>query len=289
MPAHDPLIGQQVAIGELTFTVDASGPDERDAPLVLLLHGFPQSRHTWRAELPALARAGFRAWAPDQRGYSPGARPDAVADYRVELLVGDVLAMADAAGAEGFHLVGHDWGGQVAWLTAAHHPDRVRSLAVLSRPHPRAFVEALEADPAQSDRSRHHRSFQEGVATDRLLADGGDRFRRMLTGAGVPDAAAEAYWATLAERAAMDAAVNWYRAGRGSGLRAADTPPVTVPTLYVWGDEDQSVGRMAAEGTASHVDGPYRFVELPGVGHFVTDQDPAAFPPLLLDHLASAS
>jgi pimeloyl-ACP methyl ester carboxylesterase len=270
----------------LTFTVDRAGPD--DADLVLLLHGFPQTRHTWRAELTALAGAGYRAWAPDQRGYSPGARPDGIDPYRVDHLVADALALADAAGVERFHLVGHDWGGQLAWLTAAGHPDRIRSLAVLSRPHPRAFVEAIAADPAQADRSRHHRSFQRAEATDGLLADGGDRFRRMLGDNGVPAEAVETYLAVLGDRAAMDAAVNWYRAGGGAGLRAAEVPAVTVPTLYVWGDEDSSVGRMAAEGTAAWVAGPYRFVELAGVGHFVTDQAPDAFPPLLLEHLAAA-
>ncbi len=278
-----------VDVGPLRFTVDRSGGHDLDRPLVLLLHGFPQSRHTWRTELPALAEAGYRGWAPDQRGYSPGARPDGIDAYRTEHLVGDVLALADAAGAERFHVVGHDWGGQLAWLTAAHHPDRVISLAVVSRPHPRAFVTALSGDPAQADRSRHHRSFQDPEATDRLLAEGGDRFRRLLTGGGVPADDAEAYLSVLGSHPAMDAAINWYRAAGGAGLRAADTPDVTVPTLYVWGDDDASVGRMAAEGTAANVDAPYRFVELPGVGHFVTDQDPGAFPPLLLDHLKRAS
>lgn len=275
-----------IAIGELTFTVDTAGPD--DGPLVLLLHGFPQTRHTWRAELPALAGAGYRAWAPDQRGYSPGARPSGIEAYRVENLVADVLALADAAGADRFHLVGHDWGGQVAWLTACHHPGRVASLAVLSRPHPRAFVEAMTADPAQADRSRHHRSFLDPEATDRLLADGAGRFRQRLVDQGVPRDDLDAYWATLGQREALDAAINWYRAAGGSGLRAGDTPDATVPTLFVWGDADASVGRAAAEGTARHVRGPYRFVELAGVGHFVTDQAPEVFPPLLLEHLAAA-
>jgi pimeloyl-ACP methyl ester carboxylesterase len=293
-----------VEAGGLAFTVDVAGP--HDGPLVLLLHGFPQTRHTWRAELQALAAAGYRAMAPDQRGYSPGARPATVDDYRVEHLVADVLALADATGPTGraeppadggapegsggqrFHLVGHDWGGQIAWMTAAHHPDRVRSLSVISRPHPRAFVRAMTDDPAQADRSSHHRSFLRPEATDELVAGGGRRVRRLLGRAGVPPADAEAYLAVLGDRAAMDAAVNWYRAAGGSGLRADDVPSVPMPTLYVWGDEDQSVGRPAAEGTGEFVDGPYRFVEVPGVGHFVTDEAPEVFPPLLLEHLAQA-
>jgi len=271
----------------LAFTADAAGPEGGE--LVLLLHGSPQTRHTWRAELPALAAAGYRAVAPDQRGYSPGARPDGIDAYRVEHLVADALALAGVAGADRFDLVGHDWGGQIAWLMAAHHPERVRSLSVLSRPHPAAFVRAMSADPGQSERSSHHRSFRRPEATDEQLADGAARLRRGLVRMGVPAADVDVYLGTLGQRPVMDAAINWYRAAGGSGLRAADTPAVTGPTLYVWGDEDSSVGRMAAEGTADFVEGPYRFVELPGIGHFVTDQDPAAFPPLLLEHLRARS
>ena len=127
-----------IVCGELSFDAVAAGPE--DGELVLLLHGFPQTHHTWRHALPALADAGFRAVAPNQRGYSAGARPDGVDAYRTELLVADALAMADVLGADRFHLVGHDWGGQLAWLIAAHHPKRLQTLSVLSRPHPTAFA-----------------------------------------------------------------------------------------------------------------------------------------------------
>ncbi len=266
----------------LEFTADLSGP--ADGELVLLLHGFPQTRHTWRAELAALAGAGFRACAPDQRGYSAGARPAGIESYRVESLVADALAIADSLGASRFHLVGHDWGGQLAWLLAASHPERVRTLSVLSRPHPAAFARAMSEDTAQAGRSRHHVSFLRAEATDELLADGAKGLRGALARQGVPEAGVTEYLATLGQRAALDAAVNWYRAASKSGLAARDVPPVRVPTLYVWGDSDATVGRRAAEGTRDFVAAPYRFVELPGVGHFVTDQAPAAFPPLLLEH-----
>ena len=164
-----------MAAGEWAFTADVSGPPDGD--LVLLLHGFPQTRHAWRAEMRSLAGAGFRACAPDQRGYSPGARPVDIDAYRVELLVADVLAIADALGRERFHLVGHDWGGQLAWVTAAMHPDRVRTLSVISRPHPAAFAAAMRSDPEQSGRSGHHRSFLRPEATDELLADDAARLR----------------------------------------------------------------------------------------------------------------
>jgi len=259
-----------ISTPEGAFTADVAGP--REGALVLLLHGFPQSRHTWRDCLPALAAAGFRAVAADQRGYSPGVRPAGVEAYATPRLVADVLDLADALDAERFHLVGHDWGGQVAWLTAAQHPERVRTLTVLSRPHPAAFARSFALDPEQSERSKHHRAMTPEL-TDRWWAAGCAALRAMLERAEVPAAVVDAYLATFAERDALDAAMNWYRAAAaaGPGLRAADTPDVTVPVLYLWGTVDQSVGRRAAQLTAEHVRGPYRFVEVEGAGHFLTD------------------
>ena len=140
----------QIETHGLTFTADLAGPSEGD--LVLLLHGFPQTRHAWRAELKSLAAAGFRACAPDQRGYSVGARPDGVDAYRIERLVADALGIADTLGAESFHLVGHDWGGHLAWVTAAQNPwtrsDAVGDLAPASgclRPRDRGQPQAAHA------------------------------------------------------------------------------------------------------------------------------------------------
>src|SRR5262249_23927740 len=132
-----------IATPEGRFTAEIAGAP--GAPLVLMLHGFPQTRHTWRRQVPALARAGYRVIAPDQRGYSPGVRP-APTDlnaYRIDRLVADVLDLAAAAGYGGsrrFHLVGHDWGGQVAWAVAPRHPGPIASLTGLSPPHPPAFL-----------------------------------------------------------------------------------------------------------------------------------------------------
>ena len=251
------------------FTADVAGPE--GGATVLLLHGFPQSRYTWRDALPALADAGFRAVAPDQRGYSPGARPADLDVYATDRLVGDVLDLLDALAVERVHLVGHDWGGQVAWLTAAHHPDRIETLSVLSRPHPAAFARSFGIDAAQAKRSGHHRSIGPET-TDEWWADGCATLRTMLARAGVPAADADAYLDVFTERAALDAALMWYRAAASTGgLRAADCPAVGAPVLYLWGTADQSVGRVAAELTGEHVTGGYRFVELDGAGHFLTD------------------
>jgi pimeloyl-ACP methyl ester carboxylesterase len=278
----------EIVTSQGAFDADVAGPV--DAPVVLLLHGFPQSRHTWRSTVPLLAGAGYRAVAVDQRGYSPGVRPAEVAAYSTDRLVADVLDILDVSGAERAHLVGHDWGGQVAWLTAAHHPERIRTLTVLSRPHPAAFARSFALDEAQANRSRHHRRMTESVA-DRWWADDRAAMRAMLVDAGVPDADASAYLTVFAERAGLEAAMNWYRAAAtGEGLAAASTPAVTAPVLYLWGDADQSVGRVAAELTAEYVTGPYRFVEIPGGGHFLTDDGSnATVERELLAHLRPAA
>ena len=268
----------------LEFTADLAGP--ADGAAVLLLHGFPQTRHTWRAELEALGAAGYRACAPDQRGYSAGAQPKGIDNYRTELLVADALAIADSLGADRFHIVGHDWGGALAWFIAAHHPERVISVTVISRPHPAAFMLAMRDDPGQPHRSRHHPAFQRPEATDALLVENAGPLRRAMARNAVPEADIDAYLATLGDRDALDSAVNWYRAMGQSSIQSADAPAIGVPTMFVWGNEDATVGRMAAENTADFVTGPYCFAELRGVNHFVTDEAPGVFTELLLDHIA---
>jgi pimeloyl-ACP methyl ester carboxylesterase len=271
------------------FTADTAGPT--GGALVLLLHGYPQSRHAWRHQVPALGAAGYRAVAPDQRGYSPGVRPDPARDltaYGIDRLVQDVLDLADAAGPAGrpFHLVGHDWGGHVAWVTAHRHPSRLRSLTVLSRPHPAAFRRAFrENADDQQHRSRHHRIFHDPTTGPRLLEDGARRLRSRLADQGVPEASIAEYVSVLGEPAALEAALGWYRAA--GSLTQVEVGPVDVPTLYVWGDRDATVGPSAARFTADFVTGPFRFEVLPGVGHFVTDEAPEAATRLLLSHLAA--
>jgi pimeloyl-ACP methyl ester carboxylesterase len=269
----------------LTFTADVAGP--ADGPLVLLLHGFPESRHSWRTALPALADAGYRAVAPDQRGYSPGARPDPadLSNYAFDKLVNDAIEIVAAAGHEGrrFHLVGHDWGGQVSWGVAAAHPQRLASLTIMSRPHPKSFRRALEKpDGEQKSRSRHHRAFLDADTGGKLLEDNARRLREGLFGQGVPAAAMDEHLSVLGNPAAMEAALAWYRANVGL---AADIGSIEVATLYIWGDVDATVGPDAAHGTAEFVSGPFVMEVLPGVGHFVMDQAPARATELLLAHL----
>jgi pimeloyl-ACP methyl ester carboxylesterase len=269
------------------FTADVAGPPGGE--LVLFLHGFPQSRHTWRQQVPALGAAGYRAVAPDGRGYSPGARPDPadLEAYRIDRLVADVIDIAAASGAPGparFHLVGHDWGGQVAWAVADRHPERLASLTVLSRPHPAAFRRAMTDDSDdQRHRSRHHKAFHDPATAGLLLEDDARRLRRMLADAHVPPASVDEYLGVVGTPAALDSALAWYRAA--GALTQIEIGPIAVPTLYIWGEDDASVGRSAAEGTAAFVTADYTFRPLAGVGHFATDQEPEVVTELLLAHV----
>src|ERR1700751_121307 len=173
------------------LTFDALVAGDPGAPLVLLLHGFAESMHCWRAQVNVLAAAGYRAVAPSQRGYSPGARPDTrePLNYHINRLMDDAMAIAAAAGygERRFHLVGHDWGGSIAWALADRFRERLASLTVLSRPHPNAFNRALQASEGeQARRSRHHKAFLEPDAADVVLADDAKWLRDRLAANGVP-------------------------------------------------------------------------------------------------------
>jgi pimeloyl-ACP methyl ester carboxylesterase len=271
------------------LTFDALTSGEADAPLVLLLHGFAESMNCWRAQMTALADKGYRAIAPSQRGYSPGARPDVgePANYHIDHMMNDAMAIVDACGngEARFHLVGHDWGGSIAWALADRAPQRLASLTVLSRPHPNAFNRALQMpDGDQAQRSRHHKAFLEPDAADVVLADNAKWLRERLTANGVPAAAIEQHLAVLGNKPTMEAALAWYRA---RGAIRSPIGPIRVPTLYIWGDADDTVGRAAAEGTEDFVAAPYRFEVLPGVGHFAADQAPDRVSELLLQQIVA--
>jgi pimeloyl-ACP methyl ester carboxylesterase len=270
----------------LIFETLVDGPT--GAPLVVLLHGFAESFHMWRSQILALAAAGYRAVAPSQRGYSPGARPDAVdvSQYQFDRLVADAMNIVAACGYADrrFHLVGHDWGASIAWGIADRYPDRLASLTVLSRPHPNAFNRALQMpDGEQALRSRHHRAFLEPDAGPLLLADNARLLRERLARSGVPKAAIERHLSVLGNEPTMEAALAWYRA---RGAIRAPLGVISAPVLYVWGDADDTVGRLAAEGTGEFVSGPYQFEVLTGIGHFAAEQAPDRINELLLAHLA---
>ncbi len=271
----------------LRFSARAAGP--ASGRPVLLLHGFPQSSLSWLPVMRSLAAAGYRAVAPDQRGYSSGARPGDVAAYGVSQLVSDVLAIADTMQMDRFDLVGHDWGGMVAWVAAARHPGAVRSLTVVSTPHPGALAAALSSgDSDQAARSAYVHVFRRQAEPERMLLgdDGlGEGLRAMFTATGLEESQAREYVSLMQSPGAMTAALNWYRAMDPAEVEGL--PPVVVPTLYVWSSGDAALGRRAAESTAEFVAGRYQFVTLDGVSHWVPEEVPDELAQLVLGHLRS--
>ncbi|WP_426245153.1 alpha/beta fold hydrolase [Nocardioides sp. LHG3406-4] len=266
----------------LRFDVRDQGPV--DGPAVVLLHGFPQTSTSWAGVAPHLHAGGLRTLAPDQRGYSPGARPRRRRDYRLDHLVGDVVALAEAAGLDSVHLVGHDWGAAVAWSTAAAHPDLVRSLTAVSVPHPRAMMRSLRT-PRQLRKSWYMGGFQLPWLPERLLSGGyADRF---LRSSGMSEASVARYHEEMVRGGALPHALGWYRA------MLLPTPPglgrrVRVPTTHVWSDRDTALGRHGAELAASYVEADYRFEVFEGVSHWIPEEEPARLAEEILHRVRSA-
>lgn len=275
----------EIVVGPYTFDAHVDGPDVGE--LVLLLHGFPQTSASWRDQITALAAAGYRAVAPDQRGYSPRARPAELAAYAMPELVGDVIGLADALGAERFHLVGHDWGGAVAWQVAGRHPERLHTLTAVSTPHPEAMRRAFRGDLGgnQAERSGYITFFRQPDSQDRLLENDAAAFRMIFAASGMPEGREQPYLQALGTPEAMGAALNWYRAA--SVADAEGLGPIITPTLYVWSTDDLALGAEAAEATAQCVEGPYRFAVIEGVSHWIAEQAPDRLNRLLVDHISS--
>lgn len=253
---------------------------------VLLLHGFPQGADCWDALVPALAAAGHRTVAPDQRGYSPGARPAGRRAYVLDELVADAVAVIDDVGDRRVHVVGHDWGAVVAWRLAARRPERVRTLTALSVPPAAAYTRSL-VTTRQFLASWYFAAFQLPWLPERLLT--GDPFSPAFAAAlrrtGQTRERAERDARRLADPAAMTAALNWYRAV--AVARPVTDPPVPVPTMFVWSDGDEALTRQGVAQTHRHVSGPYRYAELRGVSHWIPEEAPEQLAELLLPRLAA--
>ncbi|MDO5629526.1 MAG: alpha/beta fold hydrolase [Mobilicoccus sp.] len=248
---------------DLTFTVRDAGP--ADAPperTIVLLHGFPQTSAAWDEVAGRLNAQGFRTLAPDTRGMSAGARPTARSAYRIEEVVADVLALLDEAGLDAVHLVGHDWGGAIAWSVARRHPDRVRTLTVLSTPHPKAIAWASKHS-TQALKSWYFAPMQVPFLPETVLMTAA-RTRRFPL-AGLPAEHWARYADAMSDREGARGAVGLYRGMLARGQRSGGRfPRFTVPTTLVWGRHDPTLGRAAAERTAHYCHGDYRFVEVDG-------------------------
>jgi len=235
---------------------------------LLLLHGFPETSIMYEPLIEAASRAGFRVVAPDQRGYSPGARPAGRSAYAGRLLVEDALAIADAVGFDRFHLVGHDWGAGIGWQMAFDASERLKSYSALSIPHIASFGAAIAEDEEQQGRSSYMAFFWLPWLPEQTFALNDFSVLRTLYGEH-PENELKEYLSVFSEPGALTGALNWYRASADAGDGGIGaTGNVTLPILFVWGNQDPAVGRTAVEGQDRYIDGPLEEIEL-DTGHWL--------------------
>jgi pimeloyl-ACP methyl ester carboxylesterase len=268
---------------QATLTVKGSG-------IVCALHGFPEFWYSWRHQLPALAGAGLHALAPDLRGYNDSDKPRGVESYRLAALVEDVAGLIQIAGGRRACVVGHDWGGVIAWALAMRRPEVVERLAVLNAPHPAAFLRELRT-PRQLLRSWYTFFFQLPRLPERFLRRGNyaglERILRHEPArpGAFSDADIRSYKQALDRPGALTAAINYYRAAfRHRGRMGRHIHPITVPTLLIWGERDRYLGRRLTEGLEPWVPN-LRIARLPGVSHWVQNDAPDEVNRLLVGFL----
>ena len=261
----------------LTFDVIDSGP--LDGDVVVLLHGFPQTAQSWSQVTEILNARGFRTLAPNQRGYSAGARPAGRRQYTFAKLTSDIAALIDLTGGPA-HVVGHDWGAAVAWAFTAQRPDLVRTLTAVSVPHPGAFLKAMVVGP-QALRSYYMAIFQFPWL--------GEKFARFgMPRSGMPDHAVAVSQAAVLDTAALTTALNWYRAMPFASPKSVGKP-VTRPTTYIWSDGDIALTRKGALLTEGYVHAPYRLEIVEGATHWLPDTHPKVIAQAVLDRAATAT
>jgi pimeloyl-ACP methyl ester carboxylesterase len=277
---------RRVALPEVSLNVAEAGPDSGSP--TILLHGFPEFWYGWRHQIGPLAEAGLRIIAPDQRGYGLSDKPSGVAAYHLDRLAGDVLALADTYGFPTVRLVGHDWGGLVAWWVASHYPERIDRLAILNAPHPGIVGAYMRHHPGQWLRSAYVGLFQLPGLPERLLtADRCRALRRALTTTSRPGAFAPAeidrYVEAWLQPGAMTAMLNWYRAL--VRLPRSAPPRVRVPTLILWGRQDTALQSGLAEASLAFCDdGRIQWYER--ASHWLAHEEPAAVNAELMRFLA---
>jgi pimeloyl-ACP methyl ester carboxylesterase len=269
---------RELPAGGLTFRAREHGAG---AP-VLLLHGFPETSIMWVPLMERLAGLGFHCLAPDQRGYSPGARPEDPAQYGYDQIAGDVFAFMDAMAWPRAHLIGHDWGALAGWAALDIDPARVLSWTALSVPHPMAFRSIIEQSDDQRQKSGYIQLFQQAGVAENVLSANEYQPLRNLYATHSREEAAE-YIDVLSQDGALTGALNWYRTAMPqAGTR--EWRPVATPTLHVWGRDDMAVGREATEACRRFVTGPYQLIEL-ACGHWIVQEALDEVTPPVVAHL----
>ena len=275
------------ATNGITLHVARAGPE--DGPLVIFLHGFPEPWLCWRHQIGPLAEAGHRVLVPDQRGYGASDKPPRIADYALDVLAADVLGLIDSAGRAKSALVGHDWGGIVAWWAALRYPDRVERLAVLNAPHPVAFRRFLRRHPAQLLRSWYVFCFPLPRLPEASVRRANWRaLARALRATSRPgaftDEDLDRYRRAWSEPGAITAMIHWYRAALRHRPPLPADPRVRVPTLILWGTHDTALDRGAAEASlALCEDGRLEWFE--EATHWLHREEPGRVNRLLLEFL----
>lgn len=275
---------KNIPVNGMTFKCRVAGDPAN--PLVILLHGWPETSHMWIPLMEKLAAEGYYCVAPDQRGFSPGARPKKIKDYDIHYLVDDVIALADSLGARQFHLIGHDWGSAIGWALVTFHPKRIKSWSALSVPHIHSFSDAIRFNKEQAEKSRYMKLFQlKGIPEWFLLRKDREALRQAWKQCSPEQL--EDYLNVLGNKPALKASLAYYRANyktlkKGKGVEAFGD--VNVPTLYIWGNTDIAVTRVAAEGTMPYMKGPYKFIEL-DAGHWLMQEAFDQIYEPILDHL----
>ena len=290
LPIFSPSIGNgivNISIGDMTFRTRIAGFDgDSSKKVVILLHGFPVTSAMWIDVIGPLEEAGYRVVAFDQRGYSPQARPETLDSYTISKLSKDLFAVADTIGAEEFHLIGHDWGAVVGWIAVLSNPSRINSWTALSLPHPGAFSAALLNDPDQQDRSSYVAFFQTPWLPETVFSFNNFSALKALL-RGMSDEKMKEYIDVFSEPGALTSALNWYRALGDNGLSNPDNVEsleVNTPTLFLWGNQDPSVGRVAVDGMAEFMKGSYTNVELEA-GHWLLVDKPERVISEILIHI----
>jgi pimeloyl-ACP methyl ester carboxylesterase len=274
-----------ITTGAMTFRARTAGFGGRRGN-VILLHGFPESSAMYLPMIPVLAKAGYQVVAFDQRGYSPGARPEGSAAYATDLLVADVFAVADAVGFERFHLVGHDWGAVVGWIAVFRNSPRIMSWSALSIPHMGAYAAAIAGDPDQQRRSAYVGFFRMPWLPEAVFSFNGFAMMRRAIYAEHGEEILDEYLAIFSEPGALTAALDWYRASDLN--QRAESPHVRIPTAFIWGNRDPVVGDQALETQRQYFDGNLREIEL-DTGHWLMEAEPEVVTRAVLAHIDRVS
>jgi pimeloyl-ACP methyl ester carboxylesterase len=266
---------QQITANGINLHVVQDGSST--GQLVILLHGFPEFWYGWRRQIPHLATAGYRVWAPDQRGYNLSDKPDGIAAYTLDELAADVIGLMDAAGQEKVFVVGHDWGAAVAWWVAAKYPARVARMVVINVPHGTVILEHLRRNPRQMLKSWYMFFYQlpwlpETLARLRDWNAPAQTMRGSSRPGTFTDGDLDTYRQAWSQPKAFTSMLNWYRALMQKPSAPIPNPRITVPTLLIWGAQDRFLGRELAQPSIDLCDDG-RLVFFEGATHWVQHEE----------------